>query len=73
MRRRRLPSLPSPTPRGYVWLAQRLVPIAMAEEWEQQTMAAFDGSPGAFGNEHWRNDPSYDWAAQTKRKKESQS
>jgi hypothetical protein len=67
-RRRRLP--PPPPPDGYMWLHWKLMPIAEVEFGARYTMSAFDRIPHLFGDEHWRNDPSYDWAAQTKRNKE---
>jgi hypothetical protein len=68
-RRRRL-SLPPLPPAGYMWLHRKLIPIAEVEFVERQLMEMFDNGSWLFGDEHWRKDPSYDWAAQTKRKKE---
>jgi hypothetical protein len=60
--------LPPPPPKGYTWLHQRLLPIAAVEWWSRQNMAAFDRW-GIETEEHWRNDPSYHWAAQRKKVK----
>jgi hypothetical protein len=69
MRRRRLPQLPPPPPAGYTWLHQQLILTFVVELFSQNVMEAFDRTPRRFNGEHWRNDPSYDWVAQTKRKK----
>jgi hypothetical protein len=69
-RRRLLPlPLPPPPPAGYMWLHRKLRLIVVVEMEEQQIMEKFDYNRHLFGDEYWRNDPSYDWAAQTKRKK----
>jgi hypothetical protein len=54
-----------------MWLHWKLMPIVEVEFLARQNMAAFDRVPHLFGDEHWRNDPSYDWVAQTKRNKEA--
>jgi hypothetical protein len=70
IRRRRLPPLPPSPPKGYTWLHQRLLPIAAVEWWTRQNMAAFDQYGGQDAR-HWKNDPSYQWAAQRNRNKEA--
>jgi hypothetical protein len=56
-------------PPGYMWLGDYVVRVSAFERDCQEQMAWFDH----FGREsyrHWSNDPSYDWVAQTKRKRE---
>jgi hypothetical protein len=56
-------------PPGYMWFIRRAWPIWAVEQSCQESMAFFDHY-GPLHSDHWRNDPSYDWAAQTKRKRE---
>jgi hypothetical protein len=70
MRRRRLPPLPKPLPKGYMWMHQNVWLISVVELHARTAMAYFD-LHGHMFEEYWRNDPSYDWAAETKRKKDA--
>jgi hypothetical protein len=67
--KRRSPSLPPSSPKGYMWLHQQLLPIETVERWTRRHMAVFD-QHGDQTTEHWKNDPSYHWAKQCKEAKQ---
>ena len=56
-------------PPGYMWFGREIHSISTVERWARETMVYFDHL-GPHDPDHWRNDPSYDWVARTKRKRE---